>query len=364
MSAIGQALPKRNEPHLADREVMPSPVVTRIWERYSDRMRRPIDDVQYARARTARHALLDVLSTQTPAIVTHVGPTSWPIDSWVASETRTTDFVGDLSAAANATIDLFVAVADLEIGRQAVEGFSFDDLVTCEVNPLGHLRFHEVVSERSYRRTFPDVPVEQESIEHWNANFGPVHNLQALFQEAAFPWCLGGGWALDLFAGSVTRAHEDLDVVFFRNDAAALQTYLIARGWDVELIENHQYCDWPIDTPLPDNVTQLHLDHPGNDIGHVDVLLTPSTTNGATTDWVFRRDERITRNLNDAIVDGVLSPELVLLFKLNVDQTNVRQKDEADFQRIAPALSTSQRDWLRGAITLIAPSHPWLVVLA
>jgi hypothetical protein len=32
------------------------------------------------------------------------------------------------------------------------------------------------------------------------------------------PWCIGGGWAIDLWLGRVTRRHADVDVVILRRD--------------------------------------------------------------------------------------------------------------------------------------------------
>ncbi|MFD6463810.1 nucleotidyltransferase domain-containing protein [Streptomyces roseolus] len=30
--------------------------------------------------------------------------------------------------------------------------------------------------------------------------------------KVSAPWCVAGGWALDLFVGSTTREHEDIEI--------------------------------------------------------------------------------------------------------------------------------------------------------
>jgi hypothetical protein len=49
----------------------------------------------------------------------------------------------------------------------------------------------------------------------------------------------------------------------------------------------------------------------------------------------------------------------VLLFKAR----HLRPKDEDDFARAAPLLTTPQRAWLTGALRRVHPGHPWLAML-
>jgi hypothetical protein len=61
-----------------------------------------------------------------------------------------------------------------------------------------------------------------------------------------------------------------------------------------------------------------------------------------------------------------LSPEIVLLFKarhLYVDEPNYvlhRQTDENDFQAAHRLLTARRRAWLKKAIEMLYPNHPWL----
>jgi hypothetical protein len=77
--------------------------------------------------------------------------------------------------------------------------------------------------------------------------------------------------------------------------------------------------------------------------------------------WLFRRTPIITRALT--AVGGIstqgipyLAPEIQLLYKAK----NPRPKDEADFILTLPALNGERRHWLKNALTVIYPQHPWL----
>lgn len=78
-------------------------------------------------------------------------------------------------------------------------------------------------------------------------------------------------------------------------------------------------------------------------------------------DWVYRRDARIRRPLNDAIaVDAhgipYLAPEIVLLFKAK----RTSETDERDLAAALPGMDARQRAWLAAALELERPGHAWL----
>ena len=54
-----------------------------------------------------------------------------------------------------------------------------------------------------------------------------------LFGESALDWCIGGGWALELFAGVRVREHGDLDIVLFRDELLLLPSapYVLSSRW-------------------------------------------------------------------------------------------------------------------------------------
>jgi hypothetical protein len=39
------------------------------------------------------------------------------------------------------------------------------------------------------------------------------------------PWCIAGGWAIDLAVGHATRQHKDVEIAIFREDQH-LRAYL------------------------------------------------------------------------------------------------------------------------------------------
>lgn len=79
-------------------------------------------------------------------------------------------------------------------------------------------------------------------------------------------------------------------------------------------------------------------------------------------DWIYRRDERIRRPLDE--LNGpastperrVLAPEIRLLYK----SKSRRPKDDTDFAACRPSLSESQRRWLSDALRQTSASHDWL----
>ena len=91
-------------------------------------------------------------------------------------------------------------------------------------------------------------------------------------------------------------------------------------------------------------------------MGVLDVFREPH--DGRT--WICRRDPSIRRPYADVVRrtgDGIpfVAPEIVLLFKAK----QPRPKDEADADLVLPTLDPAQRTWLRAALDLVHPGHPW-----
>ena len=51
-----------------------------------------------------------------------------------------------------------------------------------------------------------------------------------------------------------------------------------------------------------------------------------------------------------------LRPEIVLLFKAK----RPRRRDEEDFRNLLEVLSGESRSWLRSALSVVHPGHPWV----
>jgi Aminoglycoside-2''-adenylyltransferase len=52
-----------------------------------------------------------------------------------------------------------------------------------------------------------------------------------LLEEAGIAYWVFGGWAVDFYVGSVTRAHDDLDMAVWLADLAQIAQLLQAEGW-------------------------------------------------------------------------------------------------------------------------------------
>jgi hypothetical protein len=50
-------------------------------------------------------------------------------------------------------------------------------------------------------------------------------------EKAGIAYWLFGGWAVDFYAGSVTRAHDDLDIAVWLDDLPRIAELLLRDGW-------------------------------------------------------------------------------------------------------------------------------------
>ena len=186
----------------------------------------------------------------------------------------------------------------------------------------------------------------------WRGAWTPQEAGQALAGLQA-PWCVVGGWAIDLFLGRQTRPHGDLEIAIVREDLPAVRAHLGKYRF-------HAVGDGEVralaagEAPPPDKHQTWVLDAPVQ-LWRIDVMCEP----GDHATWVFRRDERITapREQMIAVRDGIayLRPEGAILFKAKAQ----RPKDEADFLACLPHMSPEARAWLRHALELAHPSHAW-----
>ena len=166
------------------------------------------------------------------------------------------------------------------------------------------------------------------------------------------PWCVAGGWALDLFLGWVTRPHADVDLALFREDQARLHDHLA--GWEFRTVAGGVFTRWAAGEWLAAPVHEIHARSPG---AALEFLLNDS----AGDQWVFRRDPavrcpaRLVITGSDAGIP-VLCPAVVLLYKAK----QPRDADELDFRAVRDHLGPERREWLRAALMHAHPGHPWL----
>ncbi|WP_206691172.1 nucleotidyltransferase domain-containing protein [Quadrisphaera sp. INWT6] len=168
-------------------------------------------------------------------------------------------------------------------------------------------------------------------------------------------WWVAGGWAVEAFTG-VHRDHGDVDVSIPAVDVPLLREHLGER-WHVWAAFDGAVR--PLVTPqeeLPGGCENLWLRPDATSPWEYDVIL--MTTRGA--EWVYERDARVSRPLADVVWerDGVthLRPEVQLLHKA----PGRRAEDQRDFEVAAPLLDDAASTWLRSALELAHPGHPWL----
>ena len=82
-------------------------------------------------------------------------------------------------------------------------------------------------------------------------------------------------------------------------------------------------------------------------------------------DWASRRHPGLRRSPDDVALISflnipILTPEIQLLFKAK----QTRAKDQSDFDLVIPELSRARVCWLRTALEMYHPGHPWLAALA
>ena len=190
----------------------------------------------------------------------------------------------------------------------------------------------------------------------WADAWSPAE-VAARLASVSAPWYVAAGCALDLFRGTQSRPHGDIEIGvpadrfpeirerFADLAADAVGDRRIWESADPEaLAATHQ-------TWLRDRRTNRY---------RLDVFREPH--DGPT--WICRRDPTIRLPYQDIIrhdPEGIpyLVPELVLLFKAKA----VRPKDQADFEGVVTMMEREQRESLRDLLTRVHPGHDWLAVL-
>jgi hypothetical protein len=86
--------------------------------------------------------------------------------------------------------------------------------------------------------------------------------------------------------------------------------------------------------------------------------LTPAANGGRWTNKHLDGHVATVEEVTWVAEDGIryLLPEIVLVFKARLR----RPKDEPDFEATLPILTAERREWMRNAVTRVAPDHPWL----
>lgn len=192
--------------------------------------------------------------------------------------------------------------------------------------------------------------------ERWVA-WQPAELAQRL-RDVARPWCIVGGWALDLWHGAETRDHGDLEFTILREDLGAFRRAL----GDLEFYTVHDGVleRLAVDREPAAEIFQIWGFDRAAGRWRVDMMIEPGTDDG----WVYKRATEIRRPCSEMVMrtaGGIpyLNPSAVLLFKAKYQ----RPKDEADFAAALPKLAAPERTWLRDCLELLHPGHGWTKAL-
>ena len=169
------------------------------------------------------------------------------------------------------------------------------------------------------------------------------------------PWCVVGGWAIDLFLGEQTRAHDDLEIAVLRADFRTVRQAL--RSFELFVVGDGEVRALLPGALPPDGKHQNWVLDADRYVWRMDVMLEP----GDTDTWIFRRDQSIHASrafMIDRTDEAIpfLGPHGVLLYKAKA----TRPKDEADFSAVLPKMTSAARLWLRNALQRVHPKHPWI----
>lgn len=179
----------------------------------------------------------------------------------------------------------------------------------------------------------------------------------AALSTAPFPWCIGGGYAIEHFVGRPLRAHGDIDVLLLRADRRAARAVL--GNWDCWAADPPGTLrPWSIDEELPAYVSDVWCRENPEEAWQFQLML----DDGDHRDWRSRRCAEVTKPVVELFTrddDGIpfLAAEVQLFYKAKAP----RPKDELDFAAALPLMSNSQKSWLRDAIaTSYGRDNAWL----
>lgn len=190
-------------------------------------------------------------------------------------------------------------------------------------------------------------------------DFAPPLEAAAAMIGFRRPWCVAGGWAIDLWLGQVTRAHADVDLAVLRDHQIELRQHLPEFTFKIAAMDG-RLVPWKDSTQmlmLP--VHELHATDKATG-RKFEFLLNESDG----IDWIFRRDFDVRMNLSGWIWQAtanipVLNPLIVLLYKAKQPSP----KDELDFHIALERLSEQQKSWLQIALLRQNAEHPWIDAL-
>jgi hypothetical protein len=180
-----------------------------------------------------------------------------------------------------------------------------------------------------------------------------------LFTGAPFRWALGGGYAVEQFLGKPIRAHEDVDVVIYRDDQLQAQAWM--QGWELYAAEPPGTLrKWLDGEYLPLAIHDIWGHRPEVDAWQFQFMV--AEVDG--DEWFSRRNPAIRGQRDSLFAEYNGVPCVRIEVQLMYKSKGRRPKDLLDFHAAAPRLSAEAKGWLMDALRLLYPEgHPWLQLL-
>ncbi|MEQ1405013.1 nucleotidyl transferase AbiEii/AbiGii toxin family protein [Neorhizobium sp. Rsf11] len=168
------------------------------------------------------------------------------------------------------------------------------------------------------------------------------------------PWCVVGGWALNLWHGHQTRSHEDLEFTILRHDVPAFRERL--EGMRFYSVGNGNVDYLPAEQQPPEAIAQIWCEDVETRHWRVDMMIEPGTEDR----WVYKRDPSISLRRAEIVTrttEGApyLKLAAIMLFKAKYR----RAKDEIDFDNALTKLTDPERGWLKACLETLHPGHAW-----
>lgn len=178
----------------------------------------------------------------------------------------------------------------------------------------------------------------------------PPDQLAGWLAAATVPWGIAGGWALDLWQGTVSRPHSDIEISCFLADLPALLPLL--PGFEIAIARNKQLTAHPAGAVLPEPPFSLWLRRHGEMLWDFEIVAEAQLDG----QWAYRREASVRRELGTVFTTTssgwpIIAPEIQLLYKCK----QPRDKDLLDLARYVPALDEPARLWLRSAVATAYP---------
>jgi hypothetical protein len=175
------------------------------------------------------------------------------------------------------------------------------------------------------------------------------HELMGWLAAVEVPWGIAGGWALDLWHGTVTREHSDIEIACFRTDLHRLLPALDA--FEIAIAQNKALTPYRIGEALPDRHFSLWLRRRGEVLWDFEIVA--ESQRGVL--WTYRREPQVARPLDQLFTRAGVFPtvraEIQLLYKCK----EPRPRDIDDLERFVPMLDDTSYSWLCDAVDAAHP---------